>query len=197
MHLYFYPTLAVFTLTHVFFIPQRSHRLCCSRLRWIWAVHFHRDRLRNILRHFLWAGGPRRRVQRWLTRKQKPKHQVNSCWASSKKENGLFSIVENACLFAFLSSITKFKRTEQKKKKPLITFKLILYQFQNLRELKEFVTTFSKQTNSTEKLLFLFVVIVIVLVDSQLWQVAPVYPVPEQSQKNVFQDWEHSPSCSQ
>ena len=32
--------------------------------------------------------------------------------------------------------------------------------------------------------------------DSQLWQVAPEYPVPEQSQLKVVQDWEHWPACS-
>lgn len=31
---------------------------------------------------------------------------------------------------------------------------------------------------------------------SQLWQVAPEYPVPEQSQENELHVWEHRPSCS-
>lgn len=55
-------------------------------------------------------------VSRWASQEgSKMAYQKTETKASSKKENGLFSIIENACLFAFLSGITKFKRSEEKK----------------------------------------------------------------------------------
>lgn len=120
MHIFFYPTLTVFKLTHVFLY----HRGLTGYVAVDYSG-FERSTSIGIDWEISWgtscepvglAGGFKDGLP-----ENKKQNIVNSCWASSKKENGLFSIVENACLFAFLSSITKFKRTE--KKKHLITFK--------------------------------------------------------------------------